>query len=180
MPYVCTLELATSISHSTKPFCSPSSDQKMALAGKMMMYLEINSPGEVLHDIVRNRPNDIASMLPDKVHSCDLVEGQWGAVGSVICWNFTYDGKKEIIKQEIEEVNEENHKIVFKVLEARLVENIYKSFKIIFHIEPKGDGKLAAVTFEFEKVNPRIPYPTAFMDYLCDVFKGVDDYNSSK
>ncbi|KAJ0669394.1 putative Bet v I/Major latex protein [Helianthus annuus] len=90
------------------------------------------------------------------------------------------DGKKEIIKQEIEEVNEENHKIVFKVLEARLVENIYKSFKIIFHVEPKGDGKLAAVTFEFEKVNPRIPYPTAFMDYLCDVFKGVDDYNSSK
>ncbi|KAJ0828429.1 putative Bet v I/Major latex protein [Helianthus annuus] len=94
MPYVCTLELATSISHSTKPFCSPSSDQKMALAGKMMMYLEINSPGEVLHDIVRNRPNDIASMLPDKVHSCDLVEGQWGAVGSVICWNFTYGSRE--------------------------------------------------------------------------------------
>ncbi|KAI3818253.1 hypothetical protein L1987_12056 [Smallanthus sonchifolius] len=159
-------------------FESPESlnDQKMALAGKMMMYVEINSGGDVLHDIIKNIPNDIASMLPDKIQSCDLVEGEWGTVGSVICWNFTYDGKREVIKQQIEEVTEENHKIVFKVL---VVDNIYKSFKIIFHVEPKGDGKLAAVTFEFEKVNPRIPYPTVFMDYLCDVFRGVDDYNRS-
>ncbi|XP_076947204.1 MLP-like protein 31 [Bidens hawaiensis] len=152
----------------------------MALAGKMMMHVEINSGGDVLHDIVRNRPNDIASTLPDKVHSCVLVEGQWGAVGSVICWNFTYDGKKEVIKQEIEEVNEENHKIVFKVLEARLVDKIYKSFKIIFHVEPKSDGELGVVSFEFEKVNPMMPYPTAFMDYLCDVFRGIDHYNTNK
>ncbi|KAD1579685.1 hypothetical protein R6Q59_006665 [Mikania micrantha] len=152
----------------------------MVVAGKMMMYVPINASGAVLHDIVTNRPNDIASMLPDKVHSCELVEGQWGQVGSVICWNFTYDGKREVIKQQIEEVNMENHKIVFNVLEARLVDNIYKSFKIIFHVEPKSDGKLAAVTFEFEKVNPRMPYPTAFMDYLCDVFKSVDECNTNK
>lgn len=69
---------------------------------------------------------------------------------------------------------------MFKILEARLLNNIYKSFKITFHIEPKGDGNLAVVTFEFEKVNPKMPYPTAFMDYLCDVFKSVDEYTSSK
>lgn len=68
---------------------------------------------------------------------------------------------------------------MFKVLEAKLVDKIYKSFKIIFHVEPKGDGKLAAVTFEFEKTNANMPYPTAFMDYLCDIFKRVDDYASN-
>lgn len=62
----------------------------MALAGKMMTYLKIDSSGDVLHDIIRNKPNDIAMMLPDKVHSCDLVEGQLGSVGSVLCWNFTF------------------------------------------------------------------------------------------
>ncbi|KAK9074544.1 hypothetical protein SSX86_007142 [Deinandra increscens subsp. villosa] len=152
----------------------------MAVAGKMAMYVKINAGGDVLYDIVRNRPNDIASMLPDKVYSCELLEGEWGAVGSVICWNFSYDGKREIIKQQIEEVDEKTYKIVFNVLEARLVKNIYKSFKIIFNVEPKSDGKVAAVTFEFEKVNPKMPYPTAFLDYLWVVFKGVDEYNSTK
>lgn len=62
----------------------------MPLAGKMMMYVEINSSGDVLHDIVRFRPNDIASMLPDNVYSWELLDGQWGTVGSIICWNFSY------------------------------------------------------------------------------------------
>nr|GEW41996.1 kirola-like [Tanacetum cinerariifolium] len=145
----------------------------------MMMHVEIDSSGDVLYDIVRYRPNDLATILPDKVQGCYLLDGQWGAVGSIICWNFTYDGKSEVIKQEIEEVNDSNHKIVFNVLEAKLVEGIYKSFKIIFYTEPDDNGKLAAVTFEFEKENSKMPYPTDFMDYLCDIFRGVDKYNSS-
>lgn len=44
------------------------------------------------------------------------------------------DGKSEVIKQEIEEVNDANLKIVFNVLEAKLVEGIYKSFSILNQI----------------------------------------------
>nr|GEU95823.1 kirola-like [Tanacetum cinerariifolium] len=62
----------------------------MNLSGKMMMHVEIDSSGDVLYDIVRYRPNDLATILPDKVQGCYLLDGQWGAVGSIICWNFTY------------------------------------------------------------------------------------------
>nr|XP_043627108.1 MLP-like protein 43 [Erigeron canadensis] len=155
----------------------------MAVSGKMMMYVNIKSRGDELHEIIRFRPNDLALMLPDKVHSCVLLDGEWGAVGSIISWNFTYDEKVEVFKQQIEEVDEANHKIVFKILEARLLEKIYKSFKITFHVEEQAEGrdrKLGAVTFEFEKENSKFPYPTAFMDFLCDVFSLLDDYNTNK
>lgn len=56
----------------------------------LMMHVEIKSSGDVLYDIVRYRPNDLATILPDKVQGCYMLDGQWGAVGSIICWNFTY------------------------------------------------------------------------------------------
>ncbi|GJZ52327.1 ribonuclease H-like domain-containing protein [Tanacetum coccineum] len=64
----------------------------MALTGKLVGHVEISSHADVLHDLLRHKPNDIAS-ISEPVHSCDLVSGQHGVVGSVICWNYTH-GKR--------------------------------------------------------------------------------------
>ena len=61
----------------------------MALTGKLVGHVEISSHADVLHDLLRHKPNDIAS-ISEPVHSCDLVSGQQGVVGSVICWNYTH------------------------------------------------------------------------------------------
>ncbi|KAJ9554236.1 hypothetical protein OSB04_018281 [Centaurea solstitialis] len=106
----------------------------MALVGKLIAHVEMNSGGKVLHDLLRHKPHDVASICPDKVHACDLVSGQRGAVGSTISWHYT-------------------------------------------HVEPKQDGKqLGTWTFEFEKPNVSVPYPTVFMDYLCDIIKDMDNH----
>ncbi|KAM0016723.1 putative Bet v I/Major latex protein [Helianthus debilis subsp. tardiflorus] len=132
----------------------------MALSGKLIGYVEISKTGDVFHDLFRHSPHKMVAATPDKVHDCELHEGERGAVGSVI-----------------ESVNEENHRIVFKVIGGELGE-LYKSFTIIFHVEPKGDGQEFTWTFEFEKPDTSVPYPTSLMDYLCNLVKDLDAHNT--
>ncbi|CAI9296886.1 unnamed protein product [Lactuca saligna] len=109
----------------------------------------------------------------------DKFSGQRGDVGSTICWNFTNDGKPQASKQIIEAVDEKNHKIVFKVIGGELVE-IYKTFKIIFHVEEKGGKRFAIYTYEFEKPDTDVPYPTSLMDFMTTILKEMDENASRK
>lgn len=90
------------------------------------------------------------------------------------------DGEKKEIKQIIESVDEEKHLVVMKVIGGYLLEDLYKSFKSTFHVEPKGDGKLAIWTFEFEKLNANVPYPTSLMDFVCNATKNLDVHTINK
>ncbi|KAI3731567.1 hypothetical protein L1987_62756 [Smallanthus sonchifolius] len=151
----------------------------MALSGKLIGYVEISKTGDVFHDLFRHNPHKMVAMTPDKVHDCELHEGERGVVGSVISWHYTHEEKKKFSKQIIEAVNEENHMIVFKVIGGDLVDELYKSFRITLHVEPKGDAQVATWTFEFEKPDTSVPYPTSLMDYLCGLVKDLDDHNTS-
>ncbi|KAJ0646676.1 putative Bet v I/Major latex protein [Helianthus annuus] len=103
--------------------------------------MEISKSGDIFHDILRHKPHEVIVASPDKVHDCELHEGERGVTGSVISWHFTHGtGKGKFSKQIIESVNEENHMIVFKVIEGELVDELYKCFVITWHVEPKGDN----------------------------------------
>nr|KAJ0204230.1 hypothetical protein LSAT_V11C500288100 [Lactuca sativa] len=151
----------------------------MALSGKLIGYVEISKKGDVFHDLFRHNPHEIVAIAPNKVHDCELHDGERGAVGSIISWHYTHEGKRKICKQIIEAVNEENHMAVFKVIGGDIVEELYKSLTIILHVEQKGDGQVATWTFEFEKPNVSVPYPTSMMDYLCDLVKDLDAQGST-
>ncbi|KAL4587507.1 hypothetical protein LXL04_000378 [Taraxacum kok-saghyz] len=115
----------------------------MALSGKLIGYVEISKKRDVCHDLFRHNPNNIAIMSPDKVHACELVDGDRGAVGSLVHWHYTHEGKKKVDKAIIEAVNEENHMIVFNVIEGSDVKDgLYKTFKVILHNEKKGDAQV--------------------------------------
>ena len=88
------------------------------------------------------------------------------------------DGKKKSLKQIIESVNEENHMTVYKCIEGDLMEE-YKSFTIILHVETKGDKELATWTFEFERPDLSVPYPTSMMEYLCNLVKDLDAHSNT-
>nr|GFA23487.1 MLP-like protein 43 [Tanacetum cinerariifolium] len=134
----------------------------MALAGKLIGYVEISKTGDVFHDLFRHSPHKMVAMTPDKVHDCELHE----------------EGKKKTCKQIIESVDETKHMAVYKVIGGELVDELYKSFTIILHVEPKGEGQVATWTFEFEKPDTSVPYPTSMMDYLCDLVKDLDAHNN--
>lgn len=88
------------------------------------------------------------------------------------------EGKKKTCKQIIESVDETKHMAVYKVIGGELVDELYKSFTIILHVEPKGEGQVATWTFEFERPDTSVPYPTSMMDYLCDLVKDLDAHNN--
>lgn len=90
-----------------------------------------------------------------------------------LCWTYYIkDGKKQTGKEIIEEIDETNHKIVFKYIEGDLLER-YKSLTITFHVEPKDDKQLATWTFDYEKLDASIPDPTHVMDLLCGILKDM-------
>nr|XP_043620668.1 kirola-like [Erigeron canadensis] len=149
----------------------------MALVGKIIGYTELLSSGKVIHDILRYQPHDIASISPDKIHSFDLLSGRLGAVGSTIIWQFTHEGKKLTSKEIIEEIDESNHKIVFKMVGGEIVE-IYKAFTTTFHCETIDGKEIGVVTIEFERPNTIVPYPTSIMDYFSALLKELDDHNT--
>ncbi|GJR74166.1 Bet v I domain-containing protein [Tanacetum coccineum] len=126
-----------------------------------------------LHDIYSTNPYNVAAIAPDKVQGCDLISGEWGAPGSVISWRFFHDGKVHTAKGIIEEVDDENHKIVFKVIEGEILQ-AYKTFIITFHIEEMGDKQLIIWTIDFEKVNEGIPDPTIYLDLLGACIEDMD------
>lgn len=62
----------------------------MALSGKLIGYVEISKKGDVFHDLFRHNPHEIVAIAPNKVHDCELHDGERGAVGSIISWHYTH------------------------------------------------------------------------------------------
>ncbi|KVH97652.1 Bet v I domain-containing protein [Cynara cardunculus var. scolymus] len=123
----------------------------MVLIGKLIMYVGINSHGDVFHEMYTTwlRFPQITFRVVRLMVNQELL----GPSSSSTIPELSG-------KSVLEEVDEKNHKVVYNVIEGDLVEELYKSFKIIFHVEPKDDGQLAIWTLEFEKMNASIPYPT--------------------
>ncbi|XP_071714584.1 kirola-like [Rutidosis leptorrhynchoides] len=151
----------------------------MALTGQLIGQVEINSHADLVHDLLRYKPHDIPSICPHSVYRFDLISGEIGAVGSIICWTYPHEGKTKVTKELIEEVDETNHKIVFKLIEGDLLD-VYKAFTITFHVEPKEGKQLVTWTFDFEKQNPSVPDPITVMDLLCSIIKDMDAHTHSK
>ncbi|PWA90187.1 Bet v I domain-containing protein [Artemisia annua] len=147
----------------------------MALTGQLVKKVDISCRGHLVHEIYKHKPNDVSILAPDKVQGCDLISGEWGVPGSVILWRFMHDGEPHTMKEIIEEVDDENHKIVFKVIEADLLEH-YKAFTITFHIEEMGDKQFIVWTIDFEKVDASKPDPTIFMDLLGFCVNDMDTH----
>ncbi|XP_071695959.1 kirola-like [Rutidosis leptorrhynchoides] len=145
----------------------------MNLTGQVAKKVDIASDGKLLYEIYKYKPNDVAGIAPDKVRGCDLVSGEWGAVGSVISWNYLYDGKIETAKEIVQEVDDKAHKIVFKVIEGQILK-AYKEFTITFHIEGDGNKEYIIWTIDFEKVDASIPDPSGYLDVLGAVINEID------
>ncbi|GAA0162701.1 hypothetical protein LIER_18734 [Lithospermum erythrorhizon] len=151
----------------------------MIITGKIVDEIEIKAAGDVFHELFGTRPHEISTMAPDKIHGCDLHEGDWGKVGTIICWDYTHDGKKKVAKEVIEELDEENKTVKFRVFEGDLMEH-FKTLSLQIHVKTHGINNLVTWTIEYEKLNKDVPDPISLMEFCIHVSKDIESHHHDK
>ncbi|GMN44075.1 hypothetical protein TIFTF001_013274 [Ficus carica] len=124
------------------------------LCGKLETDVEIKASAEKFHSIFRHKPHHISNVASHKIQGVDLHEGEWGTVGSIVCWNYFHDGKPRVARDRVEAIDEEKNLITFRVLEGDLREH-FKSFVITIQANPKvgGEGCTVHWILEYEKLH---------------------------
>ncbi|XP_051148880.1 kirola-like [Andrographis paniculata] len=150
----------------------------MGLTGKLIAAIEFKHGGDVFHGIFTQTPHEIADASVH-VHGFELHEGELGKVGSVISWHYTHDGKRQVAKQIIQKIDEENKAMEFKMIGGDLMEH-FKNFLITFHIETKNNIDLVTWTLDYEMLHEDVVHPTTFLAYFIDVTKDIEAHHDKK
>ncbi|ESR61439.1 MLP-like protein 34 [Citrus sinensis] len=142
---------------------------------KVEIEIEVKAPAAKFHQVFSCKPHIMASMSPQSIQGCDLLEGEWGKPGCIICWRYSHDGSPQIAKEIIEAIDNENYITNYKVIGGNLLE-LYKSFSSTVKVTPKenDDGSLVHWIFEYEKLKEDVPDPTGKLQILIDVAKDID------
>nr|GEV10585.1 kirola-like [Tanacetum cinerariifolium] len=114
----------------------------MGLIEKKVAKVDIICNGDILYGLFRYKLSELLNLAPEYFKSCKLQEGEWGAVGSIIHWDYVLDGKSQVITQNIDAVDEKNKLISFKTLNGDLLK-FYKSFK--FYLQVDGNTESSTV-----------------------------------
>ncbi|XP_022979961.1 MLP-like protein 43 [Cucurbita maxima] len=141
--------------------------------GRLETDVHIRASASKFHEIFHKRTHHISNVSTDKVHGVDLLEGEWGEVGSIICWRYFHDGKARVAKERIEAVDEENNSITFTVIEGDLTEK-YKSFKFNIQCIPKEKGSVIHWVLEYEKLHDKIPDSHTMLQFCVEMSKDID------
>ncbi|KAK3023802.1 hypothetical protein RJ639_043468 [Escallonia herrerae] len=144
--------------------------------GKIVSQIEIKSNGDVFHELWGSKPHHISKISPDKIQGCDLHGGEWGTVGSVIFWKYVHDGKAKVAKEVIDEVDEKNKTVIFRVIEGDLLE-LYKSFVATLHVDTTGENNLVTWTFEYGKRSDDVEDPNTLMDFVVNLTKEIETHH---
>lgn len=79
----------------------------------------------------------------------------------------------------MEEVDEENRSITFKVMEGEVLRHQYKHLKVTIQVDPKkeeegGGGCIVKWSFDYEKWNDDVPPPEGYMDIAVKATTGIE------
>ncbi|CAI9096004.1 OLC1v1032064C1 [Oldenlandia corymbosa var. corymbosa] len=149
-----------------------------SLRGKLVSQIEIKSSADVFHELFRHKTHQLSKTSPHSIHNCDLHDGDWGTVGSIISFDYTHDGKKCVSKDRVEAIDEEKKLVKFKVIEGDPLE-LYKNISITVHVDTHGESNLVAWTIEYEKLHEGIPDPNTLMDLCLQLTKDVESHHLS-
>ncbi|KEH19275.1 putative START-like domain-containing protein [Medicago truncatula] len=147
----------------------------MVLAGKLITELGIKTPGEKFFQLFATQLHEVQNVV-ERCHHTKLHEGEdWHHSDSVKHWTYVMDGKVHTCNEQVEEVDEQNKKITFKLFGGD-IEN-YKVFKLILEVLNKADGSSAVRwTIDYEKNNEEVETPNGWMDYLSKGTRDIDGH----
>ncbi|KAB1215227.1 MLP-like protein 43 [Morella rubra] len=123
----------------------------MSLFGKLEVEVEIKAPAHMFHEVNTTGTPELPNICPQFIQKVDLLEGEWGEEGSIVCCYFLVDGKIVVSKEVLEVVDNVNLSITFKLIGGPLLE-LYKNVKFIVESKPKSEGGLVRNNFEYEKL----------------------------
>ncbi|KAF2316800.1 hypothetical protein GH714_042141 [Hevea brasiliensis] len=114
-------------------------------------------------------PPSVPSHTPTNIQGVDVHEGDWVTSGSIKVWKYTVEGRSEIFKEKI--VLDDDKKTVTLIgLEGDLLK-IYEVYNVIWQLTPKGQGSLAKLILEYEKLNENVPAPRIYLDFVTRIAK---------
>lgn len=61
-----------------------------SLVGKLETDVEIKASAGKFHHMFAGRPHHVSKATPGNIQNCELHEGNWGKVGSVVIWNYVH------------------------------------------------------------------------------------------
>jgi hypothetical protein len=145
------------------------------LCGKLETDVEIKASPKQFHHMFTHKPHHISNVSSDKVQGCELHDGAWGTVGSVIHWKYFHDGKPRVSKQIVEAIDDEKNSLTFRVIEGDLLEH-FNSFVITMQANPKdgGEGGIIHWTFVYEKKHGEIIDPHTLLEFAVDLSKDIE------
>ncbi|KAF7808685.1 MLP-like protein 34 [Senna tora] len=150
----------------------------MAMKGKVGAETEIRSCASKFFNLVVTQLHQVQNMT-DVIHQTKLHQGDdWHGVGShsVKHWTFSSGGKVVDCKEHIEEIDNANKTVLFKLFDGDFGEDKYKSVKLKFKVVENGEGDIVKWTLKFEKVHEAIPPPLDQLDSLIKATKEVDAF----
>ncbi|KAI3825118.1 hypothetical protein L1987_06594 [Smallanthus sonchifolius] len=148
----------------------------MALSGKRVFQVEIKSKGDIFHNLWKSNPHQIPSLTPTTIQNCQTHDGEVGTVGSVLLWNYFYDGKDCVAKTLIKDINDDKKSITFEVLEGDLLKQ-YKTFVSNVQVDNHGSNNVVTWTVEYEKLSPSVLDPDTLMEFCKKVAKDIETHH---
>nr|AFK45005.1 unknown [Lotus japonicus] len=147
---------------------------QQTLSGKVETQIQIQAPAARFYNIFRKKLNHLPNMSAD-VHGAKVHKGDWENVGSVKHWDITIEGKKTIVKEKIQAVDDDNKLITYSLFDGEISEG-YKSFIMTLQVTDKEIGGLVKWTIEYEKLKENITAssPDTFLAFATTVTKDID------
>ncbi|KAK7323572.1 hypothetical protein VNO77_27049 [Canavalia gladiata] len=142
---------------------------------KVETSMHIKSSAKQFYDLFCNRTHHISNMCPDIIQDVKIHQGEWGNEGSIIYWNYIYEGKTFVVKHVIEGVDRKNNIITFKAIDGGPL-GYYKSFKVTLQVTPKKKGCEVHWMLEYEKQSDNIPDPHYDLHLAGVITKDIDAY----
>ncbi|KAL4303460.1 hypothetical protein GQ457_10G027060 [Hibiscus cannabinus] len=139
------------------------------LTGKLEFDVEIDATPEQFYHLFAHNPHHVHHTSSEKVHSCDLHEGEFGKSGSIICWKYVHEGKTKTAKHVLE-FDHDNKVIIFNLLEGDLLEE-YKSFVVTVQTLPNknGKGSIAHWIVEYEMLHEGVGHPESMRQFFIEL-----------
>ena len=144
----------------------------MAMSGKVEVVLELKSTPEQFYNVFSKQAYDVPTHTPSNIQGVDVHQGDWETSGSIKIWKYTIGGKAETFKEKVE-LDDETKTITLHGLEGHVFD-IYKVFRPVWKLTPKGSGTSANCSIEYEKLNPNVAPPDNYLEFMISLTKDID------
>ncbi|KAF5450393.1 MLP-like protein 28 [Juglans microcarpa x Juglans regia] len=144
----------------------------MALKGKIEAEIEIKAAADKYYNIFKTTAHHVPTATPDIVQGVEVHEGDWTTHGSIKVWKYTVEGNAEVFKEKVE-LDDANRAVTLVGIEGDPMK-YYKSIKATYQVTPKGNGSLAKVSLEYEKLREEVPAPIKYLNMMVNITKDID------